>query len=74
MGDALKLRIAAKPVEGEANKELCRFLSDYFGVAKSNIVVVQGSTGRNKIVVVSGDEKSLMSLCNPLLANADQGT
>ena len=74
MGDALKLRIAAKPVDGEANKEICRFLSDYFGVAKSSVTIAQGASGRNKIVVVAGDAQALMALCAPLVPNADRDT
>jgi uncharacterized protein len=50
MGEAIKLRVAAKPVEGEANKEVCRFLADWFGVPKSSVSIIQGASSRHKTV------------------------
>jgi uncharacterized protein len=55
-GDALKLRIAAPPVDGEANDELIRFLAKTLGVAKSQVSIVSGATGRKKRVRVEGVE------------------
>ena len=49
-GDALKIRVAAPPVDGEANAALCRFLGKLFGVAKSAVSVERGDTGRAKTV------------------------
>ena len=49
-GDALKIRVAAPPVDGEANEALCRFLAKACGVAKSAVTVEAGDTGRNKTV------------------------
>ncbi len=51
---ALKVRLAAPPVEGEANRELERFLAKQLGVARSRVAVVAGETGRNKVVEVEG--------------------
>ncbi len=51
---ALKVRLAAPPVEGAANEELVRFLARLLGVPKSAVRVVSGDTGRNKIVEVDG--------------------
>lgn len=47
-GDALKLRLAAPPVDGKANDELIRFLADAFGVPQRQVELVAGSTGRSK--------------------------
>jgi len=47
-GDRLKIRITAPPVDGKANTHLIRFLADVFGVAKSNITLIAGETGRKK--------------------------
>ena len=49
-GDALKLRLAAPPVEGKANAELLRFLAAAFGVPARAVVLVRGAMAREKIV------------------------
>lgn len=51
---ALKVRLAAPPVEGAANAELVRFLARRLGVPRSAVRVVAGETGRNKLVEVDG--------------------
>jgi uncharacterized protein (TIGR00251 family) len=53
-GNALKLRIAAPPVDGEANDELIRFLAKTLGVTKAQVTIVSGATGRKKRVRVEG--------------------
>ena len=51
---ALKVRLAAPPVDGEANRELVRFLAKRLGVARSRVSVVSGESGRSKVVEVEG--------------------
>ena len=51
-GDALKIRVAAPPVEGKANAALIAFLAEAFGVAKGNVAILRGETGRRKTVRV----------------------
>ncbi|MGD8278830.1 MAG: DUF167 family protein [Gemmatimonadota bacterium] len=51
---ALRIRVAAPPVEGEANHALVRFLSKRLRVAASRITVVSGVTSRTKRVEVEG--------------------
>ena len=53
-GDAVKVRIAAPPVDGEANEELIAFLAKKLGVAKSAITIVSGESGRDKLLEVTG--------------------
>jgi uncharacterized protein (TIGR00251 family) len=53
-GNALKIRLAAPPVDGEANRELCRFIAKRLGVAPSLVRVVAGESGRDKTVEVVG--------------------
>ncbi len=53
-GDAIKIRVAAPPVEGEANEEVVRFLAKKLGVPTSAVTVASGSSSRRKIVEVSG--------------------
>ncbi len=53
-GDRLKLHVAAPPVDGAANKEIVRYLSRLTGVAKSNIRITSGDTGKRKSVEIEG--------------------
>lgn len=53
-GDALKLRIAAPPVEGAANEACIRFLAEYFGVKRAQVSILSGATSQNKTVRIDG--------------------
>lgn len=48
----LKIKLKAAPVEGEANESLTNILSKHFGVAKSQINIKSGRSGRNKIIEI----------------------
>ncbi len=48
MGDALKVRIQAPPVEGKANAYLIKFLSKHWKIPRASIEILSGKTGRNK--------------------------
>ena len=50
----LRVKIAAPPVKGKANKELVLFLSQLIGVSKSSINIKSGLTGRRKVITVTG--------------------
>ena len=49
-GDALKIRLAAPPVDGKANAALLRFLADAFGVPLRQVTLVRGDSSRHKIL------------------------
>ena len=53
-GEALKIRLAAPPVDGKANACLIAFLADRLSVAKAAVSLVSGETSRAKRVHVSG--------------------
>lgn len=53
-GDALKLRIAAPPVDGEANDAVLRFLAERLGVPRSAVTLERGASSRAKTVRVAG--------------------
>lgn len=53
-GDALKIRLAAPPVDGKANACLIAFLADQLGVPKTAITLVSGDTSRAKRVRIDG--------------------
>lgn len=52
-GDALKIRLAAPPVDGKANAALIAFVADRLGVAKSAVTLKSGQTSRRKVLEVS---------------------
>ena len=54
--DAIKLRVAAPPVEGKANAEAERYVAELLGVTTSAVSVVRGASSRNKAVLVRGVE------------------
>ncbi len=51
---ALKLEVNAPPVEGAANDEVCRFLAGKAGVRPSEVSILAGARGRDKVVLVRG--------------------
>lgn len=61
-GEALKIRLAAPPVEGQANSKLIAFLAEKFEVPVRCVALKQGETSRRKVVSVSGSKISPDSL------------
>jgi len=66
-GNIIRIRIAAPPEKGKANKELLRFLVKLLGVRKANTEILSGKTSRRKRVIVKGlsEEKARQALLNP---------
>ena len=58
----LKVQLKAAPVKGQANQELERFLAKEIGIAKAQVQVVSGATGRRKTVRISGVAKAKVYL------------
>ncbi|WP_307781201.1 DUF167 domain-containing protein [Rhabdothermincola sediminis] len=50
----LRVRVAARPVEGQANAELVRYLAERLGVRRSAVSILRGERAREKIVHVTG--------------------
>lgn len=55
-GDALKIRVAAPPVEGAANDELRRFLAESFAVPRRDVELISGQTSRAKRFAIRGSQ------------------
>ena len=51
---ALRVRVAAPPVEGAANEELARFLAKTLGVPARDVEIVSGHASKSKRVRVRG--------------------
>ena len=58
----LQARVSAPPVDGKANRALCKLIAKRVGVAPSRVSVVRGEKSRDKLIAVEGVEQA------PLLA------
>lgn len=56
---ALRVRVAAPPVEGAANEALCRLLAHALGVAPGDVRIVGGAGGRRKLIEAKADPARL---------------
>jgi hypothetical protein len=50
----IKVAVTSPPVDGEANLAVIEFLSKTFGVARSDVTIVSGLTGRRKTIRLVG--------------------
>lgn len=66
-GGRLKIRLAARAVEGAANEALVAFLAEAFGVAKRGVRIVAGEMSRQKRVSVAGSTRLPETLLEDLL-------
>jgi uncharacterized protein len=53
-GEALKIRLAAPPIEGRANEALLKFIAAAFGVPQRQVELKQGGQSRHKVVAITG--------------------
>jgi hypothetical protein len=52
---AFKVKIAAPPIGGKANKELIKMLAKHFGVHRNEILILEGITSRKKIIGIKDE-------------------
>jgi uncharacterized protein len=57
-GDAIKIRVAAPPVEGAANQMLLDFLADAFSVALDRCHLIGGQTSRRKRIRIEAPDRA----------------
>lgn len=57
----LLARVSAPPVDGRANRALCRLIARRAGVAASRVTIVRGERSRNKLVRVDGVDRSTLN-------------
>jgi len=53
-GDAVKVRVAAPPVDGRANAALVEFLASELGLKAADVTLVSGATSRAKRFRLAG--------------------
>ncbi|MDO5290988.1 MAG: DUF167 domain-containing protein [Pseudomonadota bacterium] len=52
-GDALRVRLAAPPVDGKANAALIAWAAQAFGVPRQQVTLLHGASGRQKMLGVA---------------------
>jgi uncharacterized protein len=55
-GEALKIRLAAPPIEGRANEALLKYIAEAFGVPLRQVELKQGGQSRHKVVAITGSK------------------
>lgn len=60
-GDALKIRLAAPPVDGKANAALIRFVAETLSLPNAAVNLKSGHNSRRKVLEVSGVEASVVA-------------
>jgi uncharacterized protein (TIGR00251 family) len=53
----IQVRLTARPVKGEANEALIKFLSGFFRIRQNQIRIEKGSKGRNKTLLLQVDNE-----------------
>jgi len=61
MGNELKIRVAAPPVDSAANEELVRLLAEVLDCPRSAVELVRGHASLRKVVAVYGVEAAVVA-------------
>ncbi len=56
--DRIKIKVAAAPEKGKANKELISFISDKIGIPKKDIKIISGEKSVYKEISIKSDRDS----------------
>jgi uncharacterized protein (TIGR00251 family) len=54
MGNELRIKVTAPPVDSAANEALVRFLAETLGCARNRVELVRGQTSRHKVIHLHG--------------------
>jgi len=60
-GDRLKIKVAAPPVEGEANKRCIQFLAKCLSVPRSKLQIISGLNNRRKSLLIKSNQTPVPS-------------
>jgi uncharacterized protein len=71
VGNQLKIRITAAPVDGKANAHLIKFLAGEFAVSRQNITIIKGESSRQKLISIRAPGQIPVTL--PLPASPAKG-
>ncbi|MAT92485.1 MAG: hypothetical protein CME59_07780 [Halioglobus sp.] len=63
LGNSLKIRVAAAPEKGKANKAVIKLLSNRLGLNEDRISIVHGASSQRKVLEISGiSEQQLLEV------------
>jgi uncharacterized protein (TIGR00251 family) len=72
LGDVLKIRLQAQPIEGKANEALIRFVADMLDVPRSAVSITHGHTNKRKTIEIHASQLTVEAVQLALLpAQAD---
>ena len=54
LGDELKIKVTAPPVDSAANGALVKLLAEKLGCARNKVELIRGKTSRHKTVMLHG--------------------
>jgi uncharacterized protein len=54
IGNELKMKVTAPPVDSAANEAVLEFLAETFGCARNQLELLRGATSRHKQILVRG--------------------
>ena len=54
LGETLKVKLSAPPVDGRANDALIEFLAEMLGLPRRAVALVRGETARQKLARIDG--------------------
>ena len=54
LGDELKIKVTAPPVDAAANEALVKFLAEKLGCSRGKVELIRGHTSRHKTVLLHG--------------------
>jgi uncharacterized protein len=69
-GEALVVRVTARPVGGKATEAALRAVAEAFGVRRADVRLVTGAASRDKVVSIDGDQDQLTPVLAALRALA----
>lgn len=64
---ALKLKLQARPIEGQANEALIKFLATALSVPRACVTITSGLTNRRKLIEILAGELTLANVEQSLL-------
>ena len=70
---ALRVRLAAAPIEGRANEALVAWLAKAMGVAKRDVELLRGESSRRKQVAIAASLEAVAAWLAPLLQDDQDG-
>jgi len=59
-GNAIKIKLKAKPVEGEANAALCEFLAEKLEIPQRSVTLERGGKSRDKLIRIDGLDEAMV--------------